>query len=359
MTGSVKGTVILAQSDHYQEMMLYTANLSMNLAVRKVRRDLPLLHEIKAIKDSTRGRVVVCADLARIAQERMLWPQFVRALKGIVGDVDLIATQSALLHVSSPVRAWAMKHGAYDLIGRVSHLRIESSMRPLLDAMRHFFGIEPTAARVNEYLGGLHGTLDVSVDRAACFQKTWRRLEGTGQSPAAIAEDMRSAAGIVSEDRRYRLTVYPNCFLGNEAVEWLSNHLFVSEEQAEDVGNLLMKMGYFYHVVKEQPFRNARFFYRFSEATALLHALDLDLIMRESSELRGFDVQDRTWRGMRFPNCFVGNEAVKWMSGFYGLGTQGAIALGQSLHDIHHFRHVVEERDFVDHEFFYRLTMDN
>ena len=51
MTGAVQGTVILAQADHYQEMLLSSAILSMNLAVRKVRRDLPLLHEIKAVKD--------------------------------------------------------------------------------------------------------------------------------------------------------------------------------------------------------------------------------------------------------------------------------------------------------------------
>jgi hypothetical protein len=180
-----------------------------------------------------------------------------------------------------------------------------------------------------------------------------------GQSPTLIAEDMKAAAGIVSEDRRYRLTVYPNCFLGNEAVEWLANHLSISDTQAEDVGNLLMKMGNFYHVAKDQPFSNEKFFYRFSDSNALLHSLDLDLIMQESRELRGFDVQDRTWRGMRFAKCFIGLEAAKWMSVFYGLGKEGAIALGQSLHDIYHFRHVVDAREFIDHDFFYRMTMDN
>jgi hypothetical protein len=359
MTAAVQGTVILVQADHYQEMLLSSTVLSMNLAVRKVRRDLPLLHEIKAIKDSTRGRVVVCADLARIARERMLWPQFVDALLGIVGDVDLVATQSTLLSVSAPVRAWAMKHGAYDLIGRLSHIRMDSSTRPLLDAMRHFFGIEPEMARVNEYLNGMHGALESDADSAASFQKTWRRLEGAGQSPTLIAEDMRAAEAIVSEDRRYRLTVYPNCFLGNEAVEWLAKYLSISEMQAVDVGNLLMRLGFFYHVAKDQPFRNDRFFYRFSTPDALMHSLDLDLIMRESRDLHGFDVQDRTWHGMRFPKCFIGAEAAKWMSAFYGLGKEGAIALGQSLHDIYHFRHVVDEREFVDHDFFYRMTIDN
>jgi Domain found in Dishevelled, Egl-10, and Pleckstrin (DEP) len=359
MTTTTKGTVILAQAEHYQEMLLSSAILSMNLAVRKVRRDLPLLHEIKAIRDSTRGHVVVFADLARIAQERMLWPQFTAALSEIVGNVGLMANQSNLLNISSTVRAWAMKHGAYDLMGRVSHIRVDSSMRPLLDAMRHFFGIEPDLVRVNEYLTGMHGTLDADADSVAVFQKTWRRLEGAGQSPTLIAEDMKAAASIVSQDRRYRLVVYPNCFLGTEAVDWLADHLSISDTQAEDVGNLLMKMGHFYHVAKDQPFKNEKFFYRFSAPNSLLNNLDLDLIMQESRELRGFDVQDRTWRGMRFVKCFVGAEAAKWMSAFYGLGKEGAIALGQSLHDIYHFRHVVDERDFIDHDFFYRMTMDN
>jgi hypothetical protein len=355
---AINGTVILAQSDHYQETLLSSAFLSMNLAVRKVKKELPLIHEIKAIRAATRGQVLVCGDLARIAQERMLWPQFTAAVRSIVGDVDFLANQSRLLRTSHTARAWAMKHGAVDLFGRVSHLRIRGSMRPVLDAVSQIFSTEHDAVRVDDYVRGMHGALGDDADEYAVLQSAWKRLEGAGQSPEMIAEDMMASSRVEVRDRRFRLKLYLDCFLGNQAVDWISQHLSVSRAQAENVGNLLLKLGHFYHVAKDQPLRDSEFYYRYAAPDGMLGRLDLDLVMAEARELRGFDSQDRRWRGVSFPRCFVGTEAVDWLASFYRIERNEAISLGQLLHDMYHFRHVADEHGFVDQDYFYRMTMD-
>jgi Domain found in Dishevelled, Egl-10, and Pleckstrin (DEP) len=356
---AVHGTVILAQSDHYQEVMLTSVFLSMNLAVRKIRRDLPLLHEIKAVCDSTRGTIVVCADLGRVAMERMLWPQFARSIRSLIGNVELLATHDNLIRVDHRVRSWAMKHGAHDVIPRLSHVRVKSSVRPLMEPMSQIFGIEPDAQRVSEYVSGLHGNLRDEADKFSTYQHTWRKLEGVGHIPDLIAESMMDSGSVQAMDRRYRLKTYPNCFLGREATTWLSSNLSISRAQAVDVGELLRVLGFVYHVAMDQPFADSDFYYRYRRETGVLTKIDPDMVMEEGLSIRGFDIKDRTWRGISFPRCFVGAEAVKWMSSFYGISMEDAISLGQLMLDIYLFRHVTDEHGFVDQPFFYRMTLDS
>ena len=125
------------------------------------------------------------------------------------------------------------------------------------------------------------------------------------------------------------------------------------------MGELLRTMGYFYHVAKQQPFLNGNFFYRFSLPSQAIHHIDIDRIIEEGHFLRGFDIQDRKWHGMNFPKTFVGYEAAKWLATFYGLGMQKALLAGQTLQDLFIFRHVSDEHDFIDGDFFYRFTRDS
>ena len=72
-------------------------------------------------------------------------------------------------------------------------------------------------------------------------------------------------ANVPIQDRRYRLTTYRRCFVGEEAVAWL-----VSEGLADDVdaavtlGNRLLDQGLFHHVVRDHRFKNAHLFYRWA-----------------------------------------------------------------------------------------------
>eukprot|EP00171_Calliarthron_tuberculosum_P013766 IDg13766t1 len=71
--------------------------------------------------------------------------------------------------------------------------------------------------------------------------------------------------GIVVKDRRYRLKIYRMCFVGSEAVTWISSHENCSREAATSIGQLLMDVSFLYHVCENHCFKDAYLFYRFRE----------------------------------------------------------------------------------------------
>lgn len=79
----------------------------------------------------------------------------------------------------------------------------------------------------------------------------------------ALVRAMREPGGVEIEDRRHRMNLYPRCFVGSEAVEWLMQTQNCSREDAIDLGQLLVERGIIHHVLDEQPFRDDYVFYRF------------------------------------------------------------------------------------------------
>ncbi len=74
---------------------------------------------------------------------------------------------------------------------------------------------------------------------------------------------MRGADGVIIQDRLYNLKIYPNCFVGAEAVQWFMSNLGLTLNEAVRVGQRLLKRGVIHHVVDEQDFKNDYLFYRF------------------------------------------------------------------------------------------------
>lgn len=355
----MQGTVLLLQDNPLQETLFSTAFLSNNLFVRKLRKDQSLLPQLHDQLAKTRGPVMIVADLARLAKDNIIWPQFASVVNSISKDIALLANTSRQLVPTGIERAWIKKHGGYDLIGNVSQHRMVQSLTPTMTIIKDFFGIEPDMVRLRDYFNVILNASEEDECYFCKYHQIWAKLEGLGQAPEVLAEMMAQAGGVASQDRTYRMKKYPNCFLGAEANAWLSNTLGVSANQAIEVGELLRTMGYFYHVVKQQPFLNGNFFYRFSLPSQVTRLVDIDRIIEEGHLLRGFDIQDRKWHGMAFPKTFIGNEAAKWLATFYGLGMQKALLAGQTLQNLFIFRHVSDEHEFIDGDFFYRLTRDN
>ncbi|WP_228055809.1 mechanosensitive ion channel domain-containing protein [Lusitaniella coriacea] len=79
----------------------------------------------------------------------------------------------------------------------------------------------------------------------------------------ALVEQMRGENGIEIKDRRYGLSVYPQTFLGSEAVEWLMRTQNSGIKAAIQLGQLLVERGIIHHVLDEHDFKNERLFYRF------------------------------------------------------------------------------------------------
>ena len=69
------------------------------------------------------------------------------------------------------------------------------------------------------------------------------------------------------------------------------------------------------------------------------------------------DIADRTWRLQRFPQCFVGSEAVAWLAQHFKRSTAEALALGQALMSLGLLVHVAHEHPFLDDTLYYRLAV--
>ncbi|MDJ0649549.1 MAG: hypothetical protein QNJ60_12665 [Xenococcaceae cyanobacterium MO_188.B19] len=78
-----------------------------------------------------------------------------------------------------------------------------------------------------------------------------------------VIEKMRNIGGIKIKNRRYKLRIYPNCFIGSEAVEWIVENLNLSTEQAIKLGQRLIDEKFIHHVLDRHDFQNEYLFYRF------------------------------------------------------------------------------------------------
>jgi hypothetical protein len=82
---------------------------------------------------------------------------------------------------------------------------------------------------------------------------------------ARLVERMQEPRGVPIEDRRHLLSVYPRCFVGSEAVDWLLRAAEMTRADAVALGQRLVERGFVRHVLDEHGFRDGRFFYRFRE----------------------------------------------------------------------------------------------
>lgn len=79
------------------------------------------------------------------------------------------------------------------------------------------------------------------------------------------------AKGVPVKDRRQRLKMVPQCFVGREAVDWLMEHLPISRRSdAVALLNQLLATGAIHHVTGDCLFEDSGQFYRFDDTQATL-----------------------------------------------------------------------------------------
>jgi potassium-dependent mechanosensitive channel len=81
----------------------------------------------------------------------------------------------------------------------------------------------------------------------------------------ALVARMRGAEGLLIGDRRHLLTVYRQCFVGRDGVDWMTRALGLTRKEAVELGQLLMDRGIIRHVLDEHGFTDGTFFYRFAD----------------------------------------------------------------------------------------------
>lgn len=77
------------------------------------------------------------------------------------------------------------------------------------------------------------------------------------------ANQLRGPDGVEVVDRRYLLRVYSQCFIGREAVTWLAKHENLTRKEARVLGERMLELGQFRHVLDEHGFIDGDFYYRF------------------------------------------------------------------------------------------------
>jgi len=88
----------------------------------------------------------------------------------------------------------------------------------------------------------------------------------------AVVTRMRGPSGIAVIDRRHLLKIYPRCFVGREAIDWLMQHEDLTRSEAIDFGEQLIRRGVIHHVLDEHGFKDGSFFYRFLVDEETSHA---------------------------------------------------------------------------------------
>ncbi|PXF50012.1 CBL-interacting protein kinase 23 [Gracilariopsis chorda] len=68
--------------------------------------------------------------------------------------------------------------------------------------------------------------------------------------------------GIKVQDRKWRFSSFPSCFVGSEAVLWICNYLSCSTEEAIELGQSFHEAGAFHHVCRDHSFKNEHLYYR-------------------------------------------------------------------------------------------------
>ena len=192
----------------------------------------------------------------------------------------------------------------------------------------------------------------------------WSRQLGAGEL-ASIAKRMCGEGGVPVADRRYRLTVYPACFRGDEAVDWLMTELVLSRPQAVRMGQRLHAHRLIRHVLDEHDFADAELFYRFAQVQPAPLPGDAEAGEISLNELREWVQAMRSADGprlgtqyhrlIRYPNCFDGRDAVTWLAERMKVSRTHATAIGRRMLRRDLIRHVFDEHDFEDRRLFYRF----
>ncbi|PVZ68189.1 hypothetical protein [Pelagibaculum spongiae] len=359
MSTAADATVILLQLDPIQEKLIATALQSMSLRVRKISVIDPIDSQLKMLTSgNAKNRpLLICADLARLAKENLSWTAFCKQIKSQIPHAGLIATNSQMMLPQAQTVQWVKQAGGLELIGRLSSRRYVASVTPLMDCVAKLFDLQYSAVQLKSYASGMLVSEDPTKDPRDSEQQAWALLDEMNISPAQLMAKMAASnPQIPVANRRYRLKLYQQCFLGSEAANWLAGYLRISVDQAVDVGNLLLHCRLIDHVTREKPFDKNGWFYRYQSVSHATAKLDFTLLAKEIEEI--FQLQDRHWRGLSFMRCFTGDQAVTALVRHCAITESEALWVGQQLQDLYLYRHVEDEHDFKNQSYFYRLILD-
>ena len=307
----------------------------------------------KLEKPTNAQELVMMLDLAAIAAAGIRVANACATVKRSDPSARIGLIASATHHIHAAAAEWAAQSGADVIVGQINAWRWAATGEPLLAAL---LGDDERVAaatrRVKPYLRvAMHATQDSSSHVQA---RLIAAAEADRIDLTALAFRMQRSGGVNIADRRYRLRIYPECFVANEGVTWLERALSVARENAVAIGQALQAAGLIYHVAREQPFSDEENFFRVAQIPARWNVESFYALCRSES---GFSVLDRSYRGAKYQRCFIGSEAVEWMQS-QGRTVNEALSMGQQLVDLSLIHHVLDEHPFKNEKLFYRFYRD-
>lgn len=187
-----------------------------------------------------------------------------------------------------------------------------------------------------------------------------------GEQLARIATRMRGVDGVAISNRRHRVRIYPDCFVGNQAVDWLMAQYALTRPQAVRMGERLHAHRLITHVLEEHDFIDGPLFYRFATSTRAELPGDREAMAYSDQQLRTLMHAMRGRHGprlgthyhllVRYPECFDARDAVTWLVRHLDVDRPLATAIGRRLLRRDWIRHVFDDHDFEDRRLFYRFV---
>jgi hypothetical protein len=186
---------------------------------------------------------------ARAASPRAL----IRRHTGLSAEA-LAAQLERLLDVRD--RRWRLKDYAQCFVGREA----VSTIAKLFDCARD------DAVAVGRALGEMGLVSHVMhehefADEELFFRLAWSEVLDA-MDLGRMHQTLLNPKRVPVADRSWRGRSYPQCWVGEEAVNALAGGHSLSRIQATLALQRLMQLGLFEHVVREQPFIDGEFFYR-------------------------------------------------------------------------------------------------
>ncbi|POO04068.1 Dishevelled [Trema orientale] len=117
--------------------------------------------------------------------------------------------------------------------------------------------------------GKLDEKIDYLITEAPSFEAPLPPLSGEDDMSSSGAIDelalvvRKMRESIIVKDRFYKMRRFTNCFLGSEAVDFLSEDQYLEREEATEFGRKLAGQLFFQHVLGENLFEDSNHLYRF------------------------------------------------------------------------------------------------
>jgi hypothetical protein len=316
------------------------------------RRDLHS-EVVAALGDATNP--VLLIDLAYLAQQKTTLIDWIQSFNQTYRNGVVVAISAHSAHISTGQNNWAKKSGALGLLPRAHVMEMPQAMAQFLHISQE--GHTPVQnIDVENYLRAVGFDAASIADELRISQEVMSLLKQHSLTPAALVSDMEMAPELAHEDRSYHLKKYRLCIVAKDMVTWLAQRLDVSRAMATNVGKVLQRLGYIYHVVYEQDFNDDKLFFRVARNEQNLDDLFIQVVLQKLLQNRHGLVADRTYGGKKYEDCFVGSAFVDWLVAKHRFSADKAIDIGRQLFDLGAFHHVLNEHPFIDGNYYYSLA---